>query len=309
MTVFALIPCFNEEASISQTIQELLQILPSIEIIVIDNGSTDLTIERAAECGVRVIREPRRGKGFAVSTGFNAIPTGASAVFMVDGDATYGIENLNIAIDLIVNSGYDMVVGKRRSNPKMSGDKSYRRGHRFGNWILTQVYQRLFGVKLKDTLSGWRVLSLPFVKSFPGSASSFEIEAELNVHAYNLSSAVIEVDTMYRERVEGSASKLNTYKDGWLILKRNISLYKSERPGIAYKILGLPWLCSSVVLISFPMRDYLETGEVARFPSLIAGVGAFVISTNLWVTGMILEKVRINRVAQSKFRYSDLLKL
>ncbi len=308
MTVFALIPCLNEEASIAQTIQELRQILPSIEIIVIDNGSTDLTIERAEGCGAHVIREPRRGKGFAVSAGFNAIPTNASAVFMVDGDATYGVENLNKAIELITNSGYDMVVGMRKTNPKISDDKSYRRGHRFGNLILTHVYQRLFGIKLMDTLSGWRLMSLPFVKSFPGSVSSFEIEAELNVHAYNLSSAVIEVDTRYRERIEGSASKLNTYKDGWLILKRNISLYKSERPGIAYKILGLPWLGSSLVLISFPIRDYLETGEVARFPSLIAGVGAFVISTNLWVTGMILERVRMNRVTQLKFRYSDFLR-
>ena len=227
---------------------------------------------------------------------------------MVDGDATYGLENLILAIELVTQSGYDMVVGKRQTSSHDSAGKSYRRGHRFGNWILTQIYRRLFGIQLTDTLSGWRVMSIPFIKSFPGSASAFEIEAELNVHAYNLSAAVTEVRTIYKERIEGSSSKLNTYKDGWLILKRNISLYKSERPSIAYKLLGLPWLISSVILFSFPIGDYLETGEVARFPSLIAAVGAFVISTNLWVTGMILERVRLNRVSQLKFRYSDFRK-
>ena len=307
MKVIALIPCLNEELSVVNTISELRSVYPSIQITVIDNGSTDLTIEKAIQSGANVIREPRRGKGYAVNTGFNAIPDDTTAVFMVDGDATYGFENLGHAIDLITVSGYDMVVGKRKNDSTHSASQSYRRGHRFGNWVLTQIYQKLFGIKLEDTLSGWRLMSTPFVKSFPGSASSFEIEAELNVHAYNLNSAVTEVDANYRERVEGSSSKLNTYKDGWLILKRNISLYKSERPSVAFKLLGLPWLIASFILISFPVADYLKSGEVARFPSLIAAVGAFIISTNLWVTGMILERVRLQRVAQLKFRYSDFL--
>jgi glycosyltransferase involved in cell wall biosynthesis len=308
MSVIALIPCLNEEASITETISSLRKTLPDICIVVIDNGSTDSTIDKALNAGAIVRREPRKGKGFAVQTGFNSIPDDAEAIFMVDGDATYGLENLKTALEMIEKLGFDMVVGNRKTDSRSTAVKSYRRGHRLGNWALTKIYQKLFGIKLEDTLSGWRLMSVPFIKSFPGSVSSFEIEAELNVHAYNLSSSVGEVECSYRERVEGSASKLNTFKDGWLILKRNISLYKSERPSVAFNFLALPWLLTSAALISLPVTDYINSGQVARFPSLIAGVGAFIISTNLWVTGMILERVRLQRVAQLKFRYSDFLK-
>lgn len=308
MKVVALIPCLNEEASITETISSLRKTQLDIRIVVIDNGSTDSTLEKALAAGADVLREPRKGKGFAVQTGFNSLPDDADAVFMVDGDATYGLENLPTALEMISKFGFDMVVGNRKTDSRSTAVKSYRRGHRLGNWVLTKIYQNLFGIKLVDTLSGWRLMSLPFVKSFPASASSFEIEAELNVHAYNLSSSVGEVECNYKERLDGSSSKLNTFKDGWLILKRNISLYKSERPSVAFKFLALPWLIASALLTSLPVSDYISSGQVARFPSLIAGVGAFIISTNLWVTGMILERVRLQRVAQLKFRYSDFLK-
>ena len=169
---------------------------------------------------------------------------------------------------------------------------------------MSYVFRKLFKIDIADTLSGWRVLSRSFVDSFPGGDSAFEIEAELNAHAFTLSAAVCEVPVDYIGRLDGSNSKLRTYRDGWLILRRNFRLYKSERPMLAYSLLSTPWILISAILLIRVLNTYFETGLVPQFPSLIAAVGGFIVSCNLWVTGMILERVRLQRVALARFAYS-----
>ena len=303
--IAAIIPCLNEEASIAVTIQAIKVELPECRIIVVDNGSSDNTIQKALNAGAEVLCEPQKGKGFAVRRGFDQLHEDLDAIFIVDGDSTYEVAPIHIGISKIVDEGFDMVIGKRIivQDPQTKKGREYRLGHSTGNQLLSLLFMKLFRIKLTDTLSGWRLFSPGFIRSFPGGASEFEIEAELNVHAYTLAAAVTEIPVTYSERVEGSQSKLRTYRDGWKILRRNYSLYRSERPSVAFNILALPWIAISAVLGYRVITEYLSTNLVPKFPSLIASVGAFTIASNLWVTGMILERVRLQRVVSTRFEY------
>lgn len=305
--VAVLIPCLNEEASILKTILEVRGVLPKSLIMVIDNGSTDSTAELAVKAGAKVLFEPQKGKGFAVRKGFDNIPFDTEAIFMVDGDGTYGVESLLEAIERVVSQGFDMVIGVRRVTPGEDRNvrREFRVGHALGNRILTFTFNKLFGVPISDTLSGWRVFSPGFVNSFPGGASEFEIEAELNSHVYTLKCAISEVTVKYDSRVEGSVSKLRTYRDGIKILKKNLLLYRSEKPSTAFTLMAMPWLLTGALLSSRVLGDYLQTQLVPKFPSLIASIGAFIIGSNLWVTGMILERVRLQRVASARLAYRE----
>jgi glycosyltransferase involved in cell wall biosynthesis len=308
MRIAALIPCLNEEVSISNTISAIKETSLDIDIYVIDNGSSDNTIAIAESSGALVIREPQKGKGFAIRRGFSAIPNTYDAYFMVDGDDTYGLESLPEAAKLIYTDGYDLVVGKRliKESVKSLRKTEFKFGHSLGNWLLSNVFKTLFRIPITDTLSGWRLMSPGYVRSFSGGASGFDIEAELNAHCYTISAAVIEVPVSYQGRMQDSHSKINTYKDGWRILLRNIRLYRSERPLIAYSLLAAPWaLISSIILYSI-FITYQELGTVPKFPSLIAAVGLFIVACNLWVTGMILERTRQIRVSIARSLYSKI---
>ena len=299
-----ILPCLNEELAIGPTIEAIREIAPTARILVVDNGSSDRTVEIAAALGADVLHEPKKGKGFAFRRGISNLDRDCKYVFMVDGDDTYEVKNIHKGIDFI-DRGYDMVVGVREEAVDQETDRSlhYRRGHKSGNQLLTLAYRKLFGITLSDTLSGWRLMSRGYVDSFSGGATGFEIEAELNVHAYTLTAAVIEIPIAYKGRPEGSYSKLNTFKDGWAILRRNLALYKSERPAVAYSLLASPWLLISLVLGVRVGRTYLETQLVPQFPSLIVGITTFIVAGNLWVTGMILEHVRLNRVQIARNLY------
>ena len=300
-----IIPCFNESLSIIQTVQEVRTVNPSAVIVVVDNGSTDDTARKATSIEATVLIEPRPGKGYAFRRGLSALHPGITSVLMVDGDATYGMESLEEACKLVSEHSYDMVIGVRQRSEELAQSRSvhYRRGHTIGNEFLSWIFRRLFKLKLSDPLSGWRVFSPAFLYSFPGGSSGFELETELNAHAKSINALVAERPISYHGRVEGSVSKLSTFKDGRKILRRNIQLVKDERPLIAFGVLALPWLIISTSLFVIVFIDYVNTGLVPRFPSLIAAVGSIAIAAQLWVTGMILERVRLNRNIMLQINY------
>jgi len=306
--VTVVIPCLNEAMSIESTIHEVRAELPLAEIIVVDNGSTDQTVEIAKNAGATVFKEPSPGKGYAVRRAFTHMKNKSNAVLLIDGDATYQIAPISIALKMLSEDGFDMIIGMRVPSTEgvyQERKSHFRLGHAFGNRIFSFLFRRLFKLKISDTLSGWRLLSPGFHNSFPGGASGFEIEAELNAHAFTLDAAISEIPVAYRGRLEDSESKLSTYKDGYKILRRNLSLFRSERPGLAYGLLSAPWLLISLYLGQEVLRTYIQSGLVPRFPSLIAAVGGFIVAGNLWVTGMILEKVRLHRVALARMIYSN----
>ena len=251
----AVIPCLNEGPTIALTLASIRAELPECFLIVVDNGSSDNTISEAEIAGAQVLREPRRGKGFAVRRGFECLPKDLDAIFLVDGDSTYEIKPIKLGLHKIINEGYDMVVGKRivKDSQLGRGGREYRLGHSTGNRVLSFLFTHLFRIELSDTLSGWRLFSPGFVRSFSGGASGFEIEAELNAHIYTLAGAVTEIPVMYSERVEGSDSKLRTYRDGTRILRKNLSLYRNEKPSIAFSLLALPWAVASA---DYRLPDY-----------------------------------------------------
>jgi hypothetical protein len=174
-----------------------------------------------------------------------------------------------------------------------------------GNALLSGIFKTLFGIEIKDTLSGWRCFSPGFVRSFPGGASGFELETELNAHAFLINGALICIDVGYRGRIEGASSKLNTTKDGIKILRRLLFLFRTERPLVAYTALGIPWFILSLILIKNVLENYFELNLIPNFPSLIAGVGSFIASVLLWTTGMLLANQRITRASIARYRYTE----
>jgi glycosyltransferase involved in cell wall biosynthesis len=304
--VFVVIPCLNEAESIRATIREIRSIVPEAIIAVVDNGSTDKTVEVALSENVTVWNEPIKGKGYAVRHGFVRIPDSCDVVFITDGDDTHSIEPLREALRLVREHGYDLVVGKRVPDEVKDSTRSesFRFGHNIGNILLTRTFRTLFPVAISDTLSGWRLMSRGFVMSFAGGDSGFEIETELNAHAFLIKCPVAEVDVPYRGRGEESFSKLSTFKDGFRILRKNLKLFRSERPYIAFSITALPWAIVSAILLLRSLVDYFDTGLVPHFPSLVASVGSFLMAALLWVAGMILERVRMSREAFARYVYS-----
>lgn len=296
--VLVVIPCYNEAETIAETIREVQEYLPKSEIVVIDNNSSDETYKIALSMGVRVINEPRRGKGFALTRGFSELSPHHKVVFMLDGDGTYEVSPIIDAYYLIVNKNYEMVVGKREPLPDTKN--AYRRGHVLGNRLFQILFSVLFQKSSFDTLSGWRVMSTNFVKSFVGGNSGFEIEAELNAHTYLTHTEVAEITVTYRDRSRGSISKLRTYKDGFRILKMNFRLFRVERPMRAYGLMSFLFGLPGIMLMYRALRVYIASGLVPNFPSLIVGIGLLVIAILLFITGIILQEFRVIRISIAK---------
>ena len=297
--VAVLIPCHNEEATIGRVVADFRHHLPGALIVVADNNSTDQTTEYAHEAGAVVLRESRQGKGFAIRRLLADVD--ADCYVMVDGDATYDASVAGQMVEQVLLHGADMVNGERVKGADQ--EAAYRRGHELGNAALTWIFQKLFGLPLKDTLSGYRAMSRRFVKSFPTGATGFEIEAELNAHAAVLDVPVSEIPGTYLERPEGSTSKLNTYQDGIRITRRNLRLFRDARPNLAFFLLSLPWWIAAAVLIWIALSEYWSTGVVLRFPSLIAGVSCLVIAVLLTIAGSVMERVARNRVEAVRLAY------
>ena len=285
MEVAVLVPCFNEEAAIAKVVSDFKAALPGATVYVYDNNSTDKTSEVAAAAGAEVRRELRKGKGNVVRRMFQDIE--ADVYVMVDGDDTYEAAVAPKLIAKLVDENLDMVVGRRIETHQAA----YRAGHRLGNRVLTGLVAWLFGAQIVDMLSGYRVFSRRFVKSFPSSSREFEIETELTVHAMQMKMPVSEVDTNYKERPPGSVSKLRTFRDGWRILLTITNLMRNERPMLFFWLLGLIFWLVGFVLGLPVFLEYLDTHAVRRFPTAILVTGLGVTGVISFATGLILDLV------------------
>ena len=295
--VAVLIPCFNEEAAVATVVSGFKAALPTAKIYVFDNNSTDETARVAAAAGALVRKESLQGKGNVVRRMFADID--ADVYVMVDGDSTYDPRCAESMVKLLLSERLDMVVGTRVA----SNDAAYRRGHRFGNRLLTMAVSHLFGNRFSDMLSGYRVFSRRFVKSFPAMSSGFETETELTIHALELCLPVAEVETPYAVRGEGSASKLQTYSDGLKILRLILVLYKNERP-LQFFCAIASILCAIALALGIPLVvTFIETGLVFRQPTAILATGLVLLSALSFVTGLILDTVTRGRREMRRLAY------
>jgi len=293
-----LIPCLNEERSLPLVIEEIRSVIPRAKIVVCDNGSTDDTFIIASQSSDLVLQEPKKGKSNAVKLMFETID--ADIYALIDGDLTYDIANLKEHCELIIKSGYHMIVGKRVDQSVGSQEKeTYRTGHRLGNKILSWIFNTLFKVSIQDTLSGYRVMTRPFVKTFVAESEGFELETDLNVHAWQLGGKVLNVPVMYRPRLEGSHSKLNTYGDGFRILKRALSLFAIARPHAIFFASSFLLSGSGLALISRAVVQYMEFGIVTYIPSLVFGIGEVLLAAVLFASGLnakLTSRARIENI-------------
>ena len=289
LEVAVLVPCYNEEKAIAKVVGDFRAALPEATVYVYDNNSTDDTAAMAQKAGAVVRRETHQGKGYVVRRMFNDIE--ADVYVLVDGDATYDAPSAPAMVGKIVDDRLDMVVASRVDRE----EAAYRRGHRAGNFILTGVVAHMFGRAFSDILSGYRVFSRRFVKSFPVLSGGFEIETELTVHALQLELPVGEVATPYYSRPTGSASKLSTWSDGLRILWTVFKLYRAERPLALFGSLGLALAIMAVGLAIPIFITYVQEGLVPRLPTAVLSTGLMVLASLSIACGLILDTVTRGR--------------
>lgn len=293
-----IVPCYNEEAAIATVIQDFRKAIPSISIYVFDNNSTDRTQELARSAGATVFQVQKKGKGNVVRRMFADID--ADYYIMVDGDATYDASCAGDMVNRLIADNLDMLVGCRTDG----GEKAnYRRGHRFGNRLLTGSVKNIFGGEFTDMLSGYRVFSRRYVKSFPSLSAGFEIETELTVHALEMAMPYGEMDTTYGARPEGSASKLSTYRDGIRILRTIGRLYMFERPLACFSLISVLLALLALILATPLLIDYLDNGMVPRLPTAILATGLAIVSLLMFVAGIILDSLTRARREMRRFAY------
>ena len=300
LRIAVLLPCYNEEAAISQTIAGFRASLPDAAIYVYDNNSSDRTRDIAAAAGALVRTERMQGKGHVVRRMFADIE--ADIYVMADGDATYDAAAAPELVRCLIEEQLDMVVGARKSEV----EQAYRRGHRFGNRLLTGMLARIFGRTFTDILSGYRVFSRRFVKSFPALARGFETETEISVHALELAVPVAEIVTAYAARLEGSESKLSTWRDGWRILSTILHLFRIERPVLFYGGIGVA-LAALAIVLAIPLAiTFVQTGLVPRFPTAVLVTGLMILASMSFAVGLILDTVVRGRREVRRLHYLSL---
>ena len=295
--IAVLVPCFNEEAAIGKVVKDFRAALPTAAIFVFDNNSTDKTAEIARAAGAKVFEEKHRGKGFVVRRMFADVD--ADIYVLVDGDATYDAPSASRMIERLIDGQLDMVVGIRVDHDKVA----YRTGHRAGNRILSGFVAWVFGPSFNDMLSGYRVFSRRFVKSFPVLSGGFEIETELTVHALQLGLPVDEIETPYYARLEGSSSKLSTWRDGFRILRTIANLYRAERPLPFFAGFGLIAALVSIGLAVPIVITFLETGLVPRLPTAVLSTGLMLLAFLCAGIGLVLDTVTRGRREMKLFAY------
>jgi glycosyltransferase involved in cell wall biosynthesis len=297
LRIAVILPCYNEEAAIAETVAGFRAALPGATVYVYDNNSRDRTIDVARGAGAVVRTERQQGKGHVVRRMFADID--ADIYVMADGDLTYDPKAAPEMVRMLVDEPYDMVVGTRQHEAV----EAYRGGHVIGNRLFTGLLARLFGRSFTDIFSGYRVFSRRFVKSFPVLSEGFEIETEISVHALELRMPVGELVTAYGARPEGSTSKLSTYRDGWRILKTIGTLYRVERPVLFYGGLGALLLITAIILAIPLVLTYLDTGLVPRFPTAILATGMVIIAVLSFFAGLILDTVTRGRREMRRLAY------
>jgi len=296
-TIAAIVPCYNEESAIAKVVADLRAAVPSAVVYVYDNNSTDDTARVAREAGAVVRSEKAKGKGNVVRRAFADVD--ADIYVLVDGDDTYAAADLPEMIDALVSGPNDHVLGVRRQ----STATAYRPGHELGNRGFNWLVSRVFGTQVSDMLSGYRVFSRRFVKSFPALSREFEIETELTVHAMSLRVPQVEVPVGFKDRPSGSESKLRTYHDGFRILALIVALIRHERPFLFYGVIGLVFALAGA-LIGLPVIvEFFETGMVPRFPTAILAVGVVILAFMAWMIGLILDGVLKARRELSRLNY------
>jgi hypothetical protein len=295
--IAVLVPCYNEEVAIAAVVAAFQDALPSALIYVYDNNSSDRTADTAHAAGARVGREMRQGKGNVVRRMFADVQ--ADIYVLVDGDATYDAPSARTMIARLVEDRLDMVVGTR----VVSDEGAYRRGHRAGNRLLNAFVALVFGRAFSDMLSGYRVLSRRFVKSFPVLSGGFEIETELTVHALELGLAIAEVETPFYARPHGATSKLHTWRHGLRILWTIIRLYQSERPLPFFAMIGAA-LATTAILLTMPIfATYLREGIVPRLPTAVLATGLMLVAFLSLTCGLVLGTVTRGRREMKMLAY------
>jgi glycosyltransferase involved in cell wall biosynthesis len=299
--IAVILPCYNEEAAIARVVRDFRAALPQADIFVYDNNSADRTAAHARQAGAIVRTEPRQGKGHVVRRMFADVE--ADIYVLADGDGTYDAASAPALIEKLAAENLDMVVGCRLTR---SGGEAFRRGHRFGNDLLTGCLGLFFGRTFTDILSGYRVFSRRYVKSFPALSAGFETETELSVHALELRMPIAEVETPYGARPAGSESKLRTYRDGFRILAMILALFKEERPLAFFSIISGVLALAAVVLAYPVFVTYIETGLVPRFPTAILATGLMILASLSLTCGFILDTVTLGRREMKRLFYLSL---
>ncbi|MDQ1204238.1 glycosyltransferase [Microbacterium sp. SORGH_AS_0862] len=296
-SIAAIVPCYNEELAIGKVVADLREAVPEMAIYVYDNNSSDETARVAREAGAIVRHESTKGKGNVVRRAFADVE--ADIYVLIDGDDTYATRDLPRMIDALRSGPFDHVLGVRRQ--ETAG--AYRPGHELGNKGFNWFVSRVFKSRVEDMLSGYRVFSRRFVKSFPALSREFEIETELTVHAMSLRVPQVEVPVGFKDRPAGSESKLRTYHDGFRILSLIIGLIRHERPFLFYGIVGV-LLALVALLIGAPVvAEYFQTGLVPRLPSALLSVGIAILAFLSWTIGLILDGVLKARREFSRLNY------
>ncbi|WOF23698.1 glycosyltransferase [Microbacterium betulae] len=295
--IAAIVPCYNEELAVAKVVADLQAAVPGIRVYVYDNNSTDRTAELARAAGATTRHEARRGKGNVIRRAFADVE--ADIYVMIDGDDTYDASALPEMIRVLQGGPYDHVLGVRDQRTQTA----YRPGHELGNRGFNKLVGGVFGTEVSDMLSGYRVMSRRFVKSFPASSREFEIEAELTVHVMSIRAPQAEMHVGFRDRPSGSASKLRTYHDGFRILSLIGQLVRHERPLLFYGLIGALSVLVGVLFGSPLVVEFLQTGLVPRIPTAVLVVGLGLIGALAWTIGLILDGVLRARREQSRLSY------
>ena len=302
--IAVLIPCYNEEQTIGKVVRDAYAALPEATVYVYDNNSKDRTVEVAKEAGAVIRYEYKQGKGNVIRRMFREIE--AECYLMIDGDDTYPLEHAREMVDLVLHKHADMVVGDRLSSTYFEENK--RPFHNFGNSIVRKSINVLFKSDIKDIMTGYRAFNYAFVKTFPVISTGFEIETEMTIHAVNYNLQVENVIVDYRDRPEGSESKLNTYSDGAKVLFKILQLFKNYRPFHFFGAVSLLLLAVAAVLFVPVLAEYFATGLVPRFPTLIVSGFMVIASLQSMFAGLILSESCHTERRDFEYKYTEMTK-